>query len=64
MGDLRTLEALSKALTEGSLISAKAIFLVNPVGTTNAKKLAKAANGDIIEGNPNDVGTSSSSETS
>lgn len=57
LGDLRTLEALSKALTEGSLISAKAIFLVNPVGTTNAKKLAKAANGDIIEGNPNDVGT-------
>lgn len=56
LGDLQTLEALTKAITEGSLIAARSVFLVNPTGTTRPSKIAKAKNGDVVEGRPDDVG--------
>jgi hypothetical protein len=55
LGDLKSLEYLSKAIVEGSAAAAKIIFLCNPNGTTRPDMLAKASNGSIVAGNPNDV---------
>lgn len=55
LGDLQSLESLSKAIVEGSLIAAKAMFLVNPNGVTRADVLARAENGAIVAGNAADV---------
>lgn len=55
LGDLLVLDALSQAITEGSAISAKVVFLVNPNGVTKAHKLAKAENGAFVEGDISDV---------
>lgn len=54
-GDLVSLESLSKSIVEAAAASAKVLFLVNPVGTTRAKKIAQSPNGAIIEGNAADV---------
>ena len=56
VGDLRSLEALMKSLVEGSAAAAKVIFLVSPSATTKPQILAKAGNGAIIQGRPEDVG--------
>ena len=53
--DLQTLDSLTKAITEGSLIAAKTLFLVNPNGLTRADVLAKSGNGAIVAGNGADV---------
>ena len=55
LGDLKSLEYLSKAIVEGSAAAAKIIFLCNPNGTTRPDMLARASNGSIVAGNPNDV---------
>ncbi len=57
MGDLRSLEALSQAIVEGSAAAAKVLFLVNPNGTTRARTLAQSPNGAIREGSAADVST-------
>lgn len=54
-GDLVSLESLSKSIVEAAAASSKVLFMVNPVGTTRAKKLAQSPNGAIIEGNAADV---------
>ena len=55
IGDLKSLEALSQALTEGSAAAAKVVFMVSPSSTTKPQTLAKAGNGAIIQGRPDDV---------
>lgn len=55
LGDLKSLEALMKAIVEGSAAAAKVLLLVNPNGTTRKKAIAEAANGDVIEGSANDI---------
>ena len=55
LGDLQSLEALTKAIVEGSAAAAKVLFLVNPNGTTRAKTLAESPNGAIVQGTANDV---------
>tara|TARA_E500000305_G_scaffold8047_1_gene5765 strand:+ start:1000 stop:2610 length:1611 start_codon:yes stop_codon:yes gene_type:complete len=55
LGDLKSLEFLSKAIVEGSAASARILFLCNPNGTTRPDSLARAANGAIVAGNPDDV---------
>ncbi len=55
LGDLKSLEGLSRAIVEGSAAAAKVLFLVDPNGTTRAKTLAESPNGAIREGNANDV---------
>ncbi|MDX2086043.1 MAG: portal protein [Candidatus Melainabacteria bacterium] len=55
LGDLKSLEGLSRAIVEGAAAAAKVLFLVNPNGTTRAKTLAEAPNGAIREGNKEDV---------
>ena len=56
MGDLKSLEALSQALVEGSAAAAKVVFTVSPSASTKPATLAKAGNGAIIQGRPDDIG--------
>ena len=55
LGDLKSLEALSQALVEGSAVAAKVVFLVSPSSTTKPQTLAQAGNGAIVQGRPDDV---------
>ena len=55
LGDLRSLEALTMAIVEGSAISAKVLFLVNPNGVTEQRTLVEAPNGAVRTGNAEDV---------
>ena len=55
MGDLITLEALSKAVAEGSAAIAKIVYLVNPNGVTLAEDITSAESGDAITGMEKDV---------
>lgn len=56
LGDLKSLESLSKAIVEGSSAAAKVIFTVSPSATTKPNVLAQAQSGAIIQGRPDDVG--------
>ncbi len=55
-GDLKSLEALSQAIIEGSAAAAKVVFTVSPSSTTKPQTLAKAGNGAIVQGRPDDIG--------
>ena len=55
IGDLKSLESLTKAIVEGSAAAAKVLFMVNPNGTTRARTLAEAPNGAIVQGSDGDV---------
>jgi len=57
MGDLRSLEALTQAIVQGSAASSKVLFLVRPNGQTKSANLAKAPNGAFLTGDANDVST-------
>ena len=56
IGDLKSLEALSQALVEGSAAAAKVVFVVSPSSTTKPHTLAQAGNGAIVQGRPDDIG--------
>lgn len=56
IGDLRSLEALTAAIVEGTAMSAKVVFLVNPNGVTQAHVLASAPNGAFKSGVVDDIG--------
>ena len=56
IGDLKSLEALSQALVEGSAAAAKVVFTVSPSSTTKPSTLANAGNGAIVLGRPDDIG--------
>lgn len=56
IGDLKSLEALSQALVEGSAAAAKVVFTVSPSSTTKPATLASAGNGAIVQGRPDDIG--------
>ena len=55
LGDVQSLESLTRAIVEGSAAAAKVLFLVNPNGTTRPKTLAESPNGAITQGNAQDV---------
>ena len=55
LGDLKSLEGLTRAILEGSSASSKMLFMIAPNGTTRASSIAKAPNGAIIEGDAKDV---------
>ena len=57
LGDIQSLESLTRAIVEGSAAAAKVLFLVNPNGTTRARTLAESPNGAIVQGNAADVNT-------
>ena len=56
IGDLKSLDALSQALVEGSAAAAKVVFVVSPSSTTKPQTLAQAGNGAIVQGRPDDIG--------
>ena len=56
LGDLKSLEALSQAIVEGSAAAAKIVFVVSPSSTTKPATLAQAGNGAIVQGRPDDIG--------
>ena len=56
LGDLKSLEALSQALVEGSAAAAKVVFTVSPSSSTKPATLASAGNGAIVQGRPDDIG--------
>lgn len=55
LGDLISLDGLSKAITEGALAASRVLFLTNPNGITDAKTCAEASNGDFVPGREEDV---------
>ena len=57
LGDLISLEGLTKAIVQGSAAAAKVVFLVNPNGVTDAKVITDSCNGAAVAGNANDVTT-------
>ncbi len=56
LGDLKSLEALSQAIVEGSAAASKVVFVVSPSSTTKPQTLAQAGNGAIVQGRPDDIG--------
>jgi|TARA_E500000081_G_scaffold150457_1_gene179021 hypothetical protein len=57
IGDIKSLEALTRAIVEGSAASAKLLFMVRPNGSTKIRNIADSPNGGIISGDANDVTT-------
>lgn len=55
LGDLISLEGLSKAIVEASAVAAKVVYLLNPNGVTRLKDVTKAESGDVIVGKADDV---------
>lgn len=55
LGDFKSLEALTKAITVGAAAASKVVFLVNPNGHTKATTLAQAESGDFKNGHKDDV---------
>lgn len=55
IGDLRSLEGLSKSIVGFSAVAAKIIFLVHPNATTNIDDLTVADTGDFVQGALKDI---------
>ena len=55
IGDLRSLEGLTRAIVEGTAAAAKVVFLVNPNGVTKEKTISTAPNNAVRSGDKNDV---------
>ena len=55
LGDLKSLEGLSKALLQASAAMSKVVFMVRPNATTKKRDLVESQNGDIITGSKEDV---------
>ncbi|MET3601131.1 hypothetical protein ABID12_003082 [Martelella mangrovi] len=55
IGDLRSLEGLTKAIVEGSAAAAKVLFLVDPNGITSERTIANAPPSAVRSGNAKDV---------
>jgi hypothetical protein len=56
LGDLKSLNALSQSIVEGSAAAAKVVFVVSPSSTTKPATIAQAGNGAIVQGRPEDIG--------
>ena len=56
LGDLRSLEDLSKDILSFSAAAAKIVFLDRPNSMTDLKALQDAESGDFVEGNLEDIG--------
>lgn len=55
LGDLVSLENLSKSIVDISMIASKVLYLVSPACQTNIRALAKADNGAFVRGRMEDV---------
>lgn len=56
LGDLFSLEGLSKAIVQGAAAAAKILIMVKPGSSTNARQVAQKPSGSVISGNKDDVG--------
>jgi len=56
LGDLRSLEDLSKALVQFALAASKVVFLDRPNSTTDIEKVEDCESGAFVEGNVEDIG--------
>lgn len=54
-GDLLSLEALSRSITESALVAAKTLLLVRPGAAITPRTVATAPNGAVRQGNSEDV---------
>lgn len=57
LGDLRSLEGLTKSIVLGSAAAAKVLFLRAPNATTKAKDIAEKETGAVINGRADDITT-------
>lgn len=57
LGDLRSLESLTKTVVKGSAAMAKVLFMLRPTATTSPEELARKETGDFAVGNEGDVWT-------
>ena len=55
IGDLSSLEDLSKAIVEGAGQAARVLYLTNPNGVTAEEDIAQADNGAVVTGREEDV---------
>lgn len=55
IGDLISLEGLSKAVVEAAASTAKIVWMVSPNGVTDANDITEAESGDAIVGHKDDV---------
>lgn len=55
IGDLKSLESLSKAMVEASAIAANILYLVNPNAITKINEVSKAKSGDFVVGKLEDI---------
>jgi len=55
LGDIISLEELTKSVVQGSAVASRIVYLVNPGGFTKPQDLESAENGAYIAGNPEEV---------
>ena len=56
IGDLKSYEGLRQAILEAAAESARLLYVVRPNAVLSVDALQKAASGDVLLGNPDDVG--------
>jgi len=56
IGDLRSLEDISKSLVQWALAASKVIYLDRPNSSTDIEAIQDAESGDFVEGNEEDIG--------
>ena len=55
LGDIRSLEGISKSIIRFAANASKIVWLTNPNGLTSHKKLSQAESGDFVSGREEDV---------
>lgn len=55
IGDLVSLEKLSKSIVDFAQAASKVVFLVEPSGQTSARRINRAANGEFVAGRKTDI---------
>lgn len=55
LGDLKNLDGLQEAILNYAAIAAHILYLVNPGGMTQARRIAKAKTGDFVPGRKDDI---------
>ena len=55
LGDLISLEGLSKAIVDAAAVAAKVVYMLNPNGIARLKDIRDAESGDVILGKRDDV---------
>lgn len=55
MGDILSLESLSKAINEAAAMSARVVMMIDPNGITEGRDIIEAPNGGVIQGRQSEV---------